>query len=161
MVINVRKRSVSHLFVVGINPLWKLYPNVRKLLLNSKSRGRIRGTLRTSRYSKSYNFGMLLILELINYISLSSSLRVYSISLVDFSCLSLYVSRVRTMVLSDVSSSFRITHPLPLLPPINALHTYTHIQTQSPTPYLVYPSCGISAQATTRVSVGPVISCSN
>lgn len=101
----VQRKSVSYLSVAGTNPSWKLYPDARKLLLNSKSRGRIRRTLRTSRYSKSYNFGMLLILELINYISLSSSLRLFSISLADFSCLSLYVSRVRTMVLSDVSSS--------------------------------------------------------
>lgn len=40
-----------------------------------------RGTLRTSRYSKSYNFGMLLILELINYISLSSPLSLPASSL--------------------------------------------------------------------------------
>lgn len=76
----IRRRSVSYLLVAGINPLWKLYPDACKLLLNSKSRGRIRGMLRTSRYPKSYNFGMLLILELINYISLSSSLSASSLS---------------------------------------------------------------------------------
>ncbi|TGZ47363.1 Uncharacterized protein DBV15_00107 [Temnothorax longispinosus] len=38
---------------VGINPVWKLYPNARKLLLNSKSRGRIRRTLRTSHVTPS------------------------------------------------------------------------------------------------------------
>lgn len=76
---------------------------------------------------------MLFILELINYISLSSSLRVFSISLVDFSCLSLYVSRVRTMVLSDVFYSSRITplHPPPPPLPINALRTHIHADTVS------------------------------
>lgn len=161
-----RRRSVSCLLVAGINPLWKLYPDACKLLLNSKSRGRIRGMLRTSRYPKSYNFGMLLILELINYISLSSSRSASSLSRPWTFPVFLSTS------LAFVRWFYPTFPPPPALPIVSPLHhpstpyahTYTRTHTHTDTvsnPYLVYPSCGISAQATTRVSVGPVISCSN
>jgi len=39
--------KISNLLVAGINLVWKLYLDARKLLLNSKSRGRIRGMFRT------------------------------------------------------------------------------------------------------------------